>query len=180
MQKIIKTKRIDRFQKEKYEEDVYSSFKFGKALKSYSNDELMFSNYVNTKNNESYKLLEIYVLQSMDDDYSFIKDEFEALDEVKYTYKNAERLLKIINKGYGHKYTINDLKYIFKMKNIRNPKFQFYVFKSKKNLTLILIDFFHLALPSDLYFKNGDVKKMKLDSCYNKVSTYKWDIKNIL
>ena len=51
---------------------------------------------------------------------------------------------------------------------------------SNKNLTLILIDFFHLALPSDLYFKNGDVKKMKLDSCYNKVSTYKWDIKNIL
>lgn len=179
MSKIVKTKRTDRFNKAKYNRDEYSSFSFGKSLQSYSSDELKFTNYVRSKNNKNYCRLEEIVIRSLYIDYSFLEQDFEPMDEVHYTYQTADRLLSIINKGYKHKYGEGDLKKIYKMKHKEDEKFQIYLYVSRKNLTAILIDFFHLAIPSDKYTKNGTIK-LNLDKLYNKQALNDWNINHIL
>jgi len=54
--------------------------------------------------------------------YEFLDNDFEPMTEITYTYKTADRLLNIINKGYSHKYLKKDLCNIFKMKNKENVK----------------------------------------------------------
>ena len=178
MPKIVKTKRVDRFHKPRYSKDGFDSFSFGKSLKSFCDDDLMFTNFVKSAKNENYCRLEDIVINSLYENYSFIEQDFQPMDDVKYTYKTADRLLDIINKGYKHKYKKEDLKNIFKIKHKDNEKFQLFLYKSRGNLTVILIDFFHLAIPSDKYLKTGKVK-LDIQKCYNKQSENEWNIKNI-
>lgn len=180
MPKIVKTKRENRFSNPRLEKNIYNSFSFEKAMKSYDNDELMFTNFVKSKGNTCYCLLEEYYIDSLDDKYYFLEEDFKPLDDINYTYKKADRLLNIINKGYKHKYKVEDLKYIFKMQHKDKKGFQLYVFKSKNNLNVILIDFFHIALPADRILPNGSVIKENVQREYNKEKDNKWGIENIL
>lgn len=177
---IAKTSRIDRFKSPISKLDKYKSFTFGKSMKSFKNDKLCFTNFVNTNKNENYKRLEDIYIKSLYEDYSFIENDFGYLDEVNYTYKTGDRLLEIVNKGYGHKYKMSDLSKIHKMKNKDNPKFQLYVYESRGNLTVILIDLFHLAIPADIYKNDGSIIKTQLNKIYSKYATNSWNIDKIL
>lgn len=180
MSKIVSTKRTSRFSNPEYKRVEFNSFSFGKSLKSYKSDDLCFTNWVKSKENQCYILLENYVISTLDDSYLFLIEDFYPLDEIKYTYNTADRILNIINKGYGHKYKKNDLTKMYKIKSKINSKFQFYIYESRSNLTVLLIDFFHLVIPTDIYKANGDIIKTELSKLYNKQAQNKWNINNIL
>lgn len=177
---IVKTKRFDRFNKPKYQKNNYKSFVFGKSLKSINLPDLFFTNYVKSENNECYKMLEGYVIQVMDGNFDFFEDDFEPLDEIKYTEPAATRLLKILHKGYKLKYDKKDLIHIHKVKSKYNKKFQLFIKESRNNLTVILIDFFHLGIIASYQLPNGKTKKMKKEEMYNKEKYNKYDLINIV
>lgn len=179
MSKIVKTKRTKRFSNPEYQRVQFNSFSFGKSLKSYNNKELLFTNYVNSEKNENYLRLKKIFEKFNKNDYSFLTESFLELDEVIYTYKTADRLLDIINKGYGRFYTKKDLKRIYKIKNKENKKFQLFLDVNNNNATVILIDLFHLAISADITKSNGIVIKTDLNKLYNKQSNNKWNISNI-
>lgn len=182
MPKIRKSRRQDRFNssKTKFSRETYDSFDFGNSLNSYNDSTLYFTNFVKSKENELYKKLEEYIKESKYDDYSFFDNDFEPMDEIKYTEPAAKRLLEIINKGYHHNYSPKDLQNIFKVKHKDKDKkrFQFYIHNDSGNLKIILIDFFHLGIVAD-YHKDGKVIRMTKEKIYEKEKNNNWNLSNL-
>lgn len=180
MPKITKTSRYNRFHKPYYVKNSYDIFSFNGSLKSYNNSNLFFTNFVKSRENESYKKLEQYLENIKYNDFSFLEDDFSPLDEVKYTEPAAKRLLEIINKGYNYNYDSGDLKDIFEIKNKEKKKFHFFIHKDNNTLNVIMIDFFHLGLNAYLNLPNGSKKLIKNEEIYNKEKNNKWDLNNLI
>lgn len=178
MPRIFKTSRHNRFSNPTYQKNEYSSFNFGKSLKSYKDDVLFFTNFVKSKNNECYKKIEEYLSMCTNGDYSFLEKDFFPLDDIKYTEPSAKRLLDIFNKGYQHKYKAYDLKRIFELKSRLNKKFHFFIIQNETSLEVILIDFFHLGLNGDLIV-NGNRKKISNEQIFKKECNNEWNLSNL-
>lgn len=179
MPKICKTARYNRFQKSKIQKNTYDEFSFSKSLKSYKDEELFFTNFVKTKNNECYQKIERYLDQCSLGDYNFLEDEFLPLDEIYYTEPSGKRLLAIINKGYHHHFKPDDLKNIFEIKHKMKKGFHFFLYVKGNKIEVLMIDFFHLGIEAYLWI-NGKPKKMHKEDIYHKECNNDWDLNNLV
>lgn len=177
-----KTTRYNRFNQPKTIKvnDSYTALSFTNSLKSYKSNELFFTNFVKTENNQCYLWIKKYLNDAKSKNFSFIEREFGFLEDIKYTEPSAKRLLEIINKGYNHRYKPNDLKNIFELKHNENKKFHLFIYKNRDILNVILIDFFHLGLNADLILFNGSRKKITNKEIFNKQELNSWDLSNLL
>lgn len=66
-------------------------------------------------------------------------------EELKPNYK-VLRLLNILQEIQGRKYSEKDCPYILKLNSLKDAKLHFYLWKSRNNLKLILIDLYHLGI----------------------------------
>lgn len=152
---------IDRYNDSKIITEYYSKLDMSFAMKSINLKEEQFTNFVKSKQSEQYKLLlNIY------SDYKKgknILDKFEAYDVELYS-KNTKRLSKILSyntmENFNDFRTSNVLKHrLTKSKN----KLRLYIEEDdKKNLSVKLIDLYHLAIPSSYKGTSADVMKNRL------------------
>lgn len=99
------------------------SLDFEKGLKSLDSPKDYFINMASSQDEKVYDDVTNMYIQYLDNDYSFL-DDF-LIDELLYDYK-TERLLKILQKVQKNKYSVYDLKYIFKLNNKKNPELHFF------------------------------------------------------
>ncbi len=178
MPKISVTARKNRFGNYTDETHEYENFTFEGSLKSFQDDLLFFTNFVKTKNNQSYLLVEKYLKDCNQKNFSFLKKDFSPLLDIKYTEPAAKRLLEIMNKGYNHNFKPKDLQQIFELKHKNQEKFRIFIFNHHQMLQVILIDFFHLGINADKII-NGHRKKIHLKDAYNKVKDNHFDLQEL-
>lgn len=151
MQKIISSNVIDikynRFKgNSKYLPLNFNRFDFERGLKSVDLKEFWFINKASSQKEEVYDMLLNMYIKCLDNDFSFL-DDFGG-EELLLDYK-AERLLNIINKVQKSKYKTKDLKNIYKFKNQQNKELHLYIKESRGNLSLLLIDLYHMGIYGD-------------------------------
>ena len=142
------TKRIN---SKKFNIESIGKFDFERGLISKSDDNLYFTNFLKEANEQGYQLVEEYYIRFLENDYSFL-DEFEV-NEVTKGFR-ADRLLKIIKLVQKAKYKETDLPYIIKLNSVRDKRFHLYIRVNKNNLSLILIDIYHLGIFGEYYVNN--------------------------
>lgn len=167
-------KRIDRFKEsERLEKVEFESFEMDFAMKSINLEEQEFINKCKSLSSQQYK--------TMDELYKHYKNgenilvDFECGDILPHD--NINRLKKIIDYNLsGKTFKIYE---VYKFSYKPNNKIRFYVKNDNGNLMVVLIDLFHLALPSkhecktkkemqrEVYLKN---KKNKIN--INEIKKY--------
>lgn len=137
---------------------------FERGLISKNIKDFKFVNYANSQDEVVYSIVTDYYIRYLEKDYSFI-DEFE-MDELKKGYR-VDRLLSIINFVQKSKYSTKDCQYILKMKHNEEKPLHFYFRKNKNNLSLLLIDLYHLGIYGSL-FKNGKEIVVPIEKIYKR------------
>lgn len=137
-------------------------FDFASGLKSKDIKNLNFINYANNENEEAYCIVKNLYYSCISEDYDFFND--LAIDELHPGYR-LDRLLDIISIIQNKKYTINDMPYIFKTRYKKHDKLRIYVKQSRNNLSVVLIDLYHLGIFSKNY-DNGKVKFIPIQKLY--------------
>lgn len=159
-----------RYNRKKINFNQINQFNFEKGLISKNDKQNKFINFFKDKNEEGYKIIEEYYIRYLYNDYSFL-DEFELNELTKSD--RTDRLLSIIKNMHGIKYNNQDLQYILKLNNTRDKKIHFFIRKNKNNLTLLLIDLYHLGIFGTYYIK-GKPQHNSIEK------TYKRNIKNTI
>ena len=149
-----------------------SKFDFEKGLISKNDEENQFVNFLKYNDEQGYKIVEEYYLRYLYGDYSFL-DEFE-LDELTRGDR-VERLLSIIKNVHKIKYTNRDVPHIIKLKSVKDKRLHFFIKKSRNNLTLILIDIYHLGIYGTHYI-NGKPQKTSIRKIYRRYKDNKIDL----
>jgi hypothetical protein len=142
----------------------FENFNFEKGLKSINSKKLYFINNASSESEEVYDYIINVYLMFLDKDYSFF-DEF-VCDELIPDYK-ADRLLNIIKEVQNVKYRRKDLQNIFKLKNNKDKKLHFFIRKSRNNLSLILIDLYHMGVYGD-NIVNGVARTIPMEKIYKR------------
>ena len=171
----VNLKQSDRFTKKIIDTQIIKDFNFEKGLISKNDKENMFINYAKYGDEEVYNLVMDYYIRYLSGDYSFL-DEFEV-DELTYGDR-VERLLEIIKNVQNTKYSKSDLQYTIKMKNIKNKALHFFVKSSRKNLSLVLIDLYHLGIYGTHYV-NGKIQKSSIEKIYKRNKQNEIDLKHL-
>lgn len=148
---------------------------FERGLVSKNVSEFNFINYANNQDEYCYNLVLDYYIRYLDGDYSFL-DEFE-MDELTINYR-VDRLLNIINYIQKTKYKEKDCKYILKMKCLKEKPLHFYFRRNKKNLSLVLIDLYHLGIYGS-FFVDGKEKVVSIERIYRRNKNNECDLKEI-
>lgn len=162
-------KRID---KKSFDIINISKFDFEKGLISKNDKENNFTNFFKCKEELGYELIEEYYIRFLDNDYSFL-DEFE----VGYLTSGdrVNRLFDIIKSVQKIKYKNKDLAYIIKLNSVRDKKLHFYIRQNRNNLSLILIDLYHLGIFGE-YYINGKPQKSSIGKLYKRNKNNKIDL----
>lgn len=154
----------NRFSKPTFNSSSVNKVNFERGLISKKNKKLNFVNYANNQNEKVYNIVIDYYIRYLENDYSFI-DEFE-MDELSGG-ERVDRLLDIINYVQNTKYSRKDCQYILKMKHNEEKPLHFYFRRNKSNLSLILIDLYHLGIYGSL-FKNGKEYVISVERIYRR------------
>lgn len=167
-------KRIDRFKEsERLEKVEFESFEMDFAMKSINLEEQEFTNMCKSLSSQQYT--------TMEDLYYRYKNGENILADFEFgnilPYDNINRLKNIIDFNLsGQTFKIHE---VYKFSYKQNNKIRFYVKNDNGNLMVVLIDLFHLALPSkhecktkkemqrEVYLKN---KKNKIN--INEIKKY--------
>lgn len=164
-----------RFSKTIFDKSNINRINFERGLISKNIKEFNFVNYANSQDETIYNIVVDYYIRYLGGDYSFI-DEFE-MDELKPNYR-VDRLLDIINSIQKLKYSTKDCQYILKMKHNEEKALHFYFKRNKNNLSLLLIDLYHLGIYGSL-FKNGKEYVVPIERIYKKNKHNKVDLSQI-
>jgi hypothetical protein len=139
--------RVNRFKSNtKFNSIRFENFDFKKGLKSINSKDLYFINMASNESEEVFDYIVNTYLNFLNGDLSFL-DDFIA-DELLQDYK-ADRLLEILKKVQKVKYNRKDLCNIYKFRNLTDEALHFYIRKSRSNLSLILIDLYHMGIQGD-------------------------------
>lgn len=151
------------------------SLDFEKGLKSLDSPKDYFINMASSQDEKVYDDVTNMYIQYLDNDYSFLED--FLVDELLYDYK-TERLLKILQKVQKNKYSVYDLKYIFKLNNKKNPELHFFIKNSRGNFSILLIDLYHLGIFGKKN-TNGKSLIIPLEKIYKRKKNNKCKLENI-
>lgn len=155
--------RYNRFEKNpRFVSVKIKKINFEKGLVSKDLPDLYFINKAKDENESAYNTILDMYMSYLENDYSFM-DNF-SFDELLPDYK-TERLLEILKYVQKTKYSINDLKSIFKLNNKENKELHFFVKKSRDNISILLIDLYHLGIYGERII-NGKVNPISLKSIY--------------
>ncbi len=154
----------------------FKSFDFKKGLKSIDYKEEKFINKASCETEFGYDAVINMYFSFLNGDYSFL-DDFIG-DEILNDYK-ADRLLKIISKVQRTKYSSNDLRKIFKFKYINDAKLHFYIKESRGNLSLLLIDLYHMGIYGE-NIVNHKVRTIPMEKIYKKYKSNKCMLDDII
>lgn len=155
-------KNIFNIKKSKLEE--FGKFDFDRGLVSINDKENMFINYFKYNDEQGYEMIEDYYINFLYGDYSFLND-FE-IDYLRPSDR-VDRLLQIIKNIQGIKYKKEDLQYILKLNNLKDKRIHFFVRVNKNNLSLLLIDIYHLAIYGEHYI-NGKFQHNSIEKTYKR------------
>lgn len=164
-------KRIDRFKEsERLEKVEFESFEMDFAMKSINLEEQEFINKCKSLSSQQYIIMkDLYYRYKNGEN---ILADFDGDDILPYD--NINRLKKIIDYNLsGKTFKIHE---IYKFSYKQNNKIRFYVKNDNGNLMVVLIDLFHLALPSK--YKSKTKKEMQRE-VYLKNKTNKTNINEI-
>lgn len=146
------------------------------------NDEY-FTNFLNSDKQKNYDKMRGLYNNIINNDCSFINKDY-ICDELYDNGKVFSRLVDIINYENNTTISKNDvISHVFKLKNKDDRKLHIYLSVVNDTAELILIDLFHLSMPSDIW-KNGiKVRKGSLDETkkvYEKYKNYGYNLSNVL
>lgn len=157
----------------KLEKLSYKTIKFKKYFKSIKDDKLFFTNFAKSRACKEYlKLNELY--RELATKRINLDKHFQP-DELINDYKTINRLKQIIEinteKSITYKEIVDN---VCKFKNREYNGVQFYFYRLKEELNLLLVDIHHLAIPASIdgkYYTERD---------FNIKKKYKEDISNIV
>lgn len=128
----------------RFEDTDFKSFDFEKGLKFINDKVNHFTNFATSEDEETYNLIVDYYIQYVENgDFSFLT-EFKI--ENINPGERIDRLLDIISKVQKTKYKKQDLPFIYKYKSKKYGELRFFIKVSKKNISLLLIDLYHLGI----------------------------------
>lgn len=154
-----------RFRRTVFNEEEIDNFDFESGLISKNIKEYKFTNYAQSMNDDVYNYVLDYYISYLNDDFSFISRDFNMdEEELKPNYKIL-RLLNILKAVQGRKYNETDCPYILKLNSLKNAQLHFYLWKSRRNLKLILIDLYHLGIYGRRYI-NGKENFINIERLY--------------
>lgn len=158
-----------------------TSLNFLNSLNSINIKEDFFTNYVNSPQKKIYKCVDELYKKRDNNNNEFFKD-FD-FDELYYNREAADRLIDIINISNSSTYSKEDLEKIYKLKYKKDKCLHMYISIDSGNAEILLIDLYHLSLPSDLIqnhrvVKRGSLKQTK--KLYSKYENCTYNLNNIL
>lgn len=158
-----------RFNKKALKSTDINKFDFEKGLISKNDEKNKFVNFFKYKDEIGYQIVEEYYIKYLYDDYSFL-DDFILCELTQGN--RTDRLLDIIKNIHGTKYKNSDLQYIFKLNNVKDKRIHFFIKKSRNNITLLLIDLYHLGIFGTLYIK-GKPQHNSIEQTYKRYKNNK-------
>lgn len=155
----------------------------GVGFESKNDKTNFFTNYLNSDKQDNYiRMCKLYT-KIISNDTSFIDKDY-ICDEIYDNGKAVERLISIINYNNNLNLSKKDINHIFKLKAKDNRKIHIYISYENDCVTLILIDLYHLSIPSDVYKNRKLVKRGSLDETrriYNtKYESCSYNLNNIV
>lgn len=159
-----------RFESEPIKEIKFKNY-YSKNLKEYN-----FTNFL--KENGDFNKKEILKEINLNNNIKYLEKKFE-LKELHESKAKTDRVLNIIN-SYSNT-NVDDICKIKKYKNISDKEIQLYIIKNDNDYEVILIDIYHLGIPSEKHkLPNGITIKSRNDVKYNKFKENCYNISNII
>ena len=137
---------------------------FENGLKSKDLKNLYFINFAGDENESAYCLVKELYSFCLAGNYDFLNT--LIIDDLDKGYK-VDRLLDIISNIQGKKYTSGDMTSIYKTRYQDHKELRIYIKRSRNNLSVILIDLYHLGIFSKVY-ENGKAKIIPLYKKYRR------------
>ena len=137
--------------KGRFDSNVVKRIDFDSGPKSKNLEEYYFTNFYGNENESAYCLIKEL--------YSFCcNGDFEFLNELKISElrksDRIDRLLKILSEIQDKKYSEKDLFSIYKTRYKNHDELRIYIKRSRNNLSVILLDLYHLGIYSAIYKKD--------------------------
>lgn len=141
---------------------------------SVQDDELYFTNFLSKTRNKK----EINILSEFNKNHNlkYLEKNFYT-DELTYSPSSSERLLGIFGL---YNTRVNKITNVIKYKSRIEKGVQIYLTKNNNRLEAILIDVFHLGIPSEFYYTNSSKFKSRPKKVYSKNKENGYDISEIL
>lgn len=131
-----------------YIDECINCIQYKKNFKSINIPEYQFTNFL--KSNTSSKIIEIKkICLSLEHKENILNEEF-VIDELDFMNEYIrKRFYAIIESFLKIKLKKSDIFNIRKFKNLANPNYQLYFYKTNSDVwNLYLVDIFHLAIPA--------------------------------
>ena len=164
----------------KFESVSITTINFENSLNSIDCEDEFYTNYASSKEQKVYKIIENLFTEILNGNNDILKK--YTFDELYYREKVVDRLINIINIFCGDEYSTNDLPYIFKLKNKKDPKIHLYITVNDNVAEILLIDLYHLSIPADIYSNGRLIQRISfrdLPKMYNKYKKNKYNLNNI-
>lgn len=166
------------FNKSIFDIKLISSFNFEKGLISKDIPEYSFNNFANSTSDEEYNLVINYYIGYLNGDYSFLDNDFDMDEDILQFSDRVKRLFNIIYKVQNTKYYEKDCQYILKMNNNINKNLHFYIRKNNFNISILLIDLYHMGIYGERYI-NGKKKPIRMERLYKHHKDNKYNLSEI-
>lgn len=144
---------------------------YSKNLREYN-----FTNFL--KENGDFNKKKILKEINSNNNIEYLEKKFE-LRELSESKAKTDRVLNIIN-SYSNT-NIDDICKIKKYKNVNDKEIQLYIIKNENEYEVVLIDIYHLGIPSEKHkLSNGVTIKSRNDVKYDKFKENCYNISNII